>query len=76
MTECDFCLARVIGIDISSDPKYLFYYKRDFILIFATYLRNVYVAIIQTIYHSDCTMLIYKETTEFTGTTLVCDSLL
>ena len=36
-----------------------------------TYLRNAYVGIIQISYYSDRTILSYKESARFTGTTLV-----
>ena len=36
-----------------------------------TYLWNAYVEIIKKSYYSDRTILSYKESTRFTGTTLV-----
>ena len=39
-----------------------------------TYLRNAYVEIIQISYYSDHTILSYKESARFNGTTLIISS--
>ena len=69
--KCNFNTCDVYAEVPKVKCLWLLDYKCELIEIMITYLWNAYVEILQISYYSDCTILSYRESTRFIGTTLV-----